>query len=112
MTAGGETYMFDEELAEFGHVLGGQVQGLLRIQLLLDVILVVLLLRSDGVFGHLLFSSNDISSSLHDTVLISANATFRLATISGTRCAYPLLAMVVGRCNVRWASLIFAASAI
>ena len=103
--------MFDEELAEFGHVLRGQVQGLLGVQLLLDIIIVVLvlsLLRSDGVFGHLLFA---ISSSLHDTVLISANATFRLASISSTRCAHPLLAMVV-RCNVRWASLIFAASAI
>ena len=103
--------MFDEKLAEFGHVFGGQVQGLLRIQLLLDVIIVVLvlsLLRSDGVFGHRLFAI----SGFHDTVLISANTTFRLATISSTRCAHPLLTMVVCRCNVRWASLIFAASAI
>ena len=107
--------MLDEELAEFGHVLGCQHQGLLRVQLLLNVVIVVViylvwLLLSDGVFDHLLlFAINASSSSIDDAIGLISAVTFRLAPIRSTRCAYSLLCMVV-RTSVakRWPSLLFA----
>lgn len=58
--------MFDKELAEFGHVFVHQVQGLLRVQILLlfalsgiDVVMAwsITAATSDGVFGHFIVAS-------------------------------------------------------
>ena len=97
-----DTYMFDEELAEFDYVLGGQVQGLLRVKLLLDVVLLCLLflLLGDGVFGHLLlFAINSSIRGIHDTIDLVSAATICLAPIRSTRCAHTLLAMIVLECS-------------